>query len=158
RHMLRALALLFAPILAASSQGLQIRVAEDHSGAPVASVEVRVRRTGTARLVADIETAADGQFRLPQLPPGEYAFEFVKANYIPTTLRFKESVPSDVSVRLVRCGSIAGRVLDADGKPVRGAVVYAMPKPAHGGPLRPLDSLPPGSYSQVDRDGAYRLY
>jgi len=113
---------------------------------------------GAARLIADIETGAAGQFRLPQLPPGDYTFEFIKANYLPTTVRFKEMIPAEVSVRLVRCGSISGRVLDADGKAVRGAVVYAMPKPSGGGPLRMFDTLPPGGYSQVDRNGEYRLY
>lgn len=160
RNMFRRRDLLLIALLSgvAAAEGIQGRVREDHSGSQVASAEVRVRRIGSARLIADIETDAAGQFRLPQLPPGDYTFEFIKANYIPTTLRFKEMVPAEVSARLVRCGSILGRVLDADGKPVRGAVVYAMPKPAGGAPLRPLDALPPGSYSQVDRNGEYRLY
>ena len=155
--MFRAFLLTICAAVAAA-QGIPGRVAEDHSGAPVASVEVRVRRAGAARLVADLETDVGGQFRLPQLPPGEYTFEFLKTNYLPTTLRFKEALPPQLSVRLVRCGSISGRVLDADGKPVRGAVVYAMPKPERGGPLRPLSGLTAGSYSQVDRNGEYRLY
>lgn len=142
----------------AAAQGIQGRVEEDHSGSQVASVEVRVRRSGAARLVADVETDAGGQFRLPRFPAGEYTFEFLKTNYIPTTLRFKESVPAELRVRLVRCGSISGRVLDREGKPVRGAVVYSMPKPTDGAPLRPVDNLPVGSYSQVDRNGEYRLF
>jgi hypothetical protein len=155
--MFRALLLPMSAALAAA-QGIPGRVTEDHSGAPVASVEVRVKRAGAPRLVADLETDAAGQFHLPQLPPGEYTFEFLKTNYLPTTLRFKDGLPPQLSARLVRCGSIAGRVLDADGKPVRGAVVYAMPKPPRGGPLRPLSSLIAGSYSQVDRNGEYRLF
>src|SRR5689334_13717981 len=135
--MFRTSVLFLAPLLAVA-QGTPGKVTEDHSGAAVASVEVRVRRAGAARLVADLETDTAGQFRLPPLPPGEYTFEFLKTNYLPTTLRFKDALPPQLSVRLVRCGSISGRVLDADGKPVRGAIVYAMPKPQGGRPLRPL--------------------
>ncbi len=155
--MFRTSVLFLAPILAAA-QGIPGKVTEDHSGAPVASVEVRIKRTGAARLVADLETDTAGQFRLPQLPPGEYSFEFLKTNYIPTSLRFKDALPPQIAVRLVRCGSISGRILDADGEPVRGAVVYAMPKPERGGPLRPLPGMTLGSYAQVDRNGEYRLY
>jgi hypothetical protein len=41
---------------------------------------------------------------------------------------------------------------------VRGATVYAMPKPADGGPLRPFDALSQGNYSQVNDRGQYRLH
>ena len=38
---------------------------EDHSGKPLPSVELRFSRPGAARLVADLETDADGIFRAP---------------------------------------------------------------------------------------------
>src|SRR3712207_5122582 len=97
----RDLLLIALSVPPAAAQSIQGRVTEDHSGAHVAPAEIRVRRAGAARLVADVETDAAGHFRLPQLPPGEYTFEFTKPNYIPTTLRFKDTVPTELSVRLV---------------------------------------------------------
>ena len=134
------------------------RVVEDHSGAPLASVELRVQRIGTARLVADLETEADGRFRLPELPAGEYRIDLSKTNYIGTTLSFSGAISQTPVVRLVRCGMISGRISDRQGKPVRGAIVYAMPKPSHGGPLRPFATQAQGSYSMVDQNGLYRLF
>ncbi|MFB3777386.1 MAG: carboxypeptidase regulatory-like domain-containing protein [Bryobacteraceae bacterium] len=134
------------------------RAVEDHTGSPLASVEVRVQRAGAARLVADIETDAAGRFSLPELPAGEYRIDFSKANYVGTALRFVGAIPRSLTVRLVRCGSISGTVLDKEGQPVRGAIVYAMSKPPGGGPLRRQTSPTQGGYSQVDQNGRYRLF
>ncbi|HSW49084.1 MAG TPA: carboxypeptidase-like regulatory domain-containing protein, partial [Bryobacteraceae bacterium] len=158
--MIRAVAVLYMAALgsAAFSQDINGRVVEDHSGSPLASVGVRVQRTGAARLVADIETEADGRFSLPALPPGEYRFDLSKPNYIGATLRFRGAIPQTLMVRLVRCGVISGRISDYEGRPVRGAIVYAMPRPPSGGPLRPVEPQAQGGYSMVDQDGQYRLF
>lgn len=158
--MIRELVFLYVFVFAefAAAQDINGRVAEDHSGSPLASVEVRVERIGATRLVADVETAPDGTFRLPLLPGGDYRFQFSKPNYLDTTLRFRAAVPPTIAVRLVRCGVIFGRVLDQQGHPVRGAVVYAMPKQGGGGPLRPMANQPAGSYAVADQNGQYRLF
>ena len=65
---------------AAVAQGVEGRVLEDHSGSALASVEVRVHRAGMARLVADLETEADGRFRLPALSAADYRVDFSKPN------------------------------------------------------------------------------
>jgi hypothetical protein len=77
---------------------------------------------------------------------------------VSTTLQFSGAFPSSLAVRLVRCGVITGRVLDQQGQPVRGAMVYVLPKPADGGPLRPVAIPAQGSSSQVDATGRYRLF
>jgi hypothetical protein len=158
--MIRALTTLCAAALASAAalQAIDGRVVEDHSGAALASVEVRVQKIGTTRLVADLETEADGRFRLPELPAGEYRIDLSKTNYIGTTLRFSGAIPETLMVRLVRCGSISGRISDQEGRPVRGAIAYAMPKPSRGGPLRPFAERVQGRYSLVDQNGQYRLF
>jgi len=158
--MIRELAVLCAFALAdyAAAQGINGRVTEDHSGSPVASVEVRVQEIGAARLAADVETDPNGAFRLPPLPAGDYRFDFSKTNYMDTTLQFKASIPPTIAVRLVRCGVISGKVFDQQGGPIRGAVVYAMPKPAGNGPLRPMANQKSRSYALTNQDGEYRLF
>jgi protocatechuate 3,4-dioxygenase beta subunit len=158
--MIRELAVLCAFALAhyAAAQGINGQVTEDHSGSPLASVEIRVQRIGVTRLIADVETDPNGEFRLPQLPAGDYRFDFSKTNYVDTTVQFKASIPPSIAVRLVRCGVISGKLFDQQGGPVRGAVVYAMPKPAGNGPLRPMVNQGEGSYALTNPDGEYRLF
>jgi hypothetical protein len=158
--MIRELTALCAAALgaAAAPQGIDGRVLEDHSGSPLASVEVRVHRIGVTRLIADLETEGDGRFHLPEPPAGEYRIDISKSNYIGATLSFRGPIPPTLLVRMVRCGVISGRIFDQLGQSVRGAVAYAMPKPADGGPLRPFAPQAPGSYSLADQQGQYRLF
>jgi hypothetical protein len=135
---------------------LQGKVVEDHSNNPLASVEVRVYRVGVRQLAADLETDTEGRFTAAGLPAGEYRIEATKPNYLGAALRLT-GVSSGLLIRLVRCGVISGQVLDAQGQPVRGATVYAMPKAADGGPLRP-SAMGQGSTAQVNGRGQYRLH
>jgi len=52
---------------------------------------------------------------------------------------------------------ITGQVVDAQGEPVLGATVYAMPRPADG-PLMPYSAPTPGTYTRVGERGQYRLH
>jgi hypothetical protein len=151
-------AVLFAMLASgAVADTLQGMVVEDHSNNPLASVEVRVYRVGIRQLAADLETDGTGRFTAAGLPAGDYRIEASKPNYLSATLRMT-GVKGGLLIRLVRCAVISGEILDAQGKPVRGATAYAMPKPAGGGPLRPFDALSQGNYSQVNDRGQYRLH
>ena len=148
------LSMLAGSVVADTLQGM---VVEDHSNNPLASVEVRVYRVGIRQLAADLETDGTGRFTAAGLPAGDYRIEASKPNYLSATMRLT-GVKGGLLIRLVRCGVISGQVLDAQGKPIGGATVYAMPKPADGGPLRPFDALSQGNYSQVNDRGQYRLH
>src|SRR5271169_897071 len=130
------------------------KVVQDDSGAPLASVEVRISRTGVAGLVADLETDTSGQFRAPDLLPAEYQLEVSKPNHVSTVLRLHEPGAATLLIRLVRCGVISGQVTDAQAKPVRGAAIFAMVKASAGEPFRRFTH----QFAQVDERGQYRLY
>src|SRR5215467_1783418 len=142
---MRAAAILVWACLPTSAATLDGRVVEDHTGNPLASVELRVHRAGQRTLAAHLETDTSGAFHAENLPDGDYRIEAVKTNYVDATLR-THNVSSGVLIRLVRCGVITGQVLDGQGQPVLGAFIYVMPKPANGAPPRPLTS----SYTRVD--------
>ncbi len=130
------------------------KVVQDDSGAPLASVEVRVSRAGVAGLVADLETDTGGQFSAPDLPPSEYRLEVSKPNYVSTVLRVREPGATTPLIRLVRRGVISGQATDAQGQAVRGAMVFAMVRAAAGEPFRPFSH----QFAPVDEHGQYRLY
>ena len=136
---------------------LQGKVVEDHTGAALASVEVRIYKAGASGLAADLETDMAGQFRAPGLPSGDYRFEISKPNFVNATLRRTAPFPPLV-VRLVRCAVISGQITDSAGQPVRGAAVWALPKPADGAPLRPFSDTSPGGMVRANQRGQYRLY
>ncbi|HEY1342970.1 MAG TPA: hypothetical protein VGF59_35955, partial [Bryobacteraceae bacterium] len=58
---------------------------------------------------------------------------------------------------LVKCAVITGQVLDQHGQPVH-ATVFAMMKSAADGVARPFPGYAPGTYSQADGSGRYRLF
>lgn len=132
------------------------RIVEDHTGNPLASVEVRVYKTGQRTLAAHLETDSSGRFRAPGLGDGEYRIEATKANFVGATVRLA-SIAGGLLIRLVRCGVITGQVVDAQGQPILGVAIYAMPKPLHG-PLMPYSAPAAGSNTRVDERGQYRLY
>jgi len=148
-----ALLILLAPGLSADT--LQGRVVEDHSGNPLASAEIKVRQVGAPQLAADLETDATGRFSAERLPAGKYRIEASKPNYAGTTLEISK-LSTGLQIRLVRLGAIAGEVLDAQGKPILGAHVYAIPKPSGVGPLKPFDAATIST--RVSDRGLYRLH
>jgi hypothetical protein len=150
-----AAALLVALAAPALADVLQGKVIEDHTGNPLASVELRVSRPGARMLVADLETDTNGTFHTPEIGAVEYRIEVSKPNFLTATLRAAPGRP--LLIRLVRCGVITGQVVDQQGRPVRGATAYALPKSAGGAPLRAALGNP-GTTSSLDARGQYRLF
>uniref|UniRef100_Q01NB9 Cna B domain protein n=1 Tax=Solibacter usitatus (strain Ellin6076) TaxID=234267 RepID=Q01NB9_SOLUE len=143
-------ALLFAcaPLAAQSIAG---RVLEDHTGNPLALVEIRLLKPGQRAVVAELETDAEGRFRSPEVAAGEYTLEFAKANYGNATLHLPAG--QSATVRLVRGGVIAGTVTDPKGQPIPGAKVFTMVKSANSAVLRPTANV-----TAVDERGQYRIF
>ena len=153
---LRFTALFLGAAACTLAAGIEGRVVEDHTGNPLASVEVRIARLGQKTLAAHLETDTNGQFRAPKLAPGEYRIDAAKANFIGATVNLAE-LPSSLTIRMVRCGVITGQVVDAQGQPILGATLYAVPKPLEG-PLMPYSAPAPGTYTRVGEHGQYRLH
>ena len=162
RHLLSLIALsTLSPILYGA--GLSGKVVEDQTNGPLASVDVRLSKTGQPRLVADLDTDPAGNFNVPRLPPGEYRLELSKPGFIGATLNFSIATDADNvahQFRLIRGGVISGQASDAQGRPIPGAFAYAMPKPAEGDSFRPFEQFQAGPVAQtvVDSNGRFRLY
>src|SRR4051794_39585243 len=101
RIRLAIVAVLFS--VAGFADTLAGKVLEDHSGIPLASVELRIQKVGERQLAAELETDSSGQFRAAGLAPGEYRIDAAKSSYIGATLRIT-SLGENLAIRLVRCG------------------------------------------------------
>ncbi len=146
--MLRArIAVLSLSVVSAFGAVLQTSVRDDRSGQPVVSAELRVSKAGVRELLADLESDSDGRFEPLELLAGDYVLNVTKVNHIETSLRLQiGSTPQKVAFRLVRCGTISGRVADQTGQPVYQAAVLAL----NAGDHVRLQTL-------TDSNGAYRL-
>jgi Carboxypeptidase regulatory-like domain len=158
---------------------------------PVANVEGRVLNTLTARGVPgaavilrsrdtaegtsyEEETDANGNFRISDVAPGEYTITadrdsfFQQPNGAPGAPMPRIKVATgqqlaDVVIKMTPTGVIAGRILDQDGEPIRGAVVQAMQYANVGGKpqlrnVEQVQSKDKGEYRLFGlRPGSYRL-
>jgi hypothetical protein len=125
---------------------LRATVVEDHSGHAVISAEMQIAKSGVAELIADIESDGNGKFEPVDLEDGDYSIRFSKTNYIETSIRIRAaSLGERLVIRLVRCGSIGGRVADLSGAPIANAYMFAL------GGTRPVDV-------ETDANGEYRFY
>jgi hypothetical protein len=125
---------------------LRASVVEDHSGHAVISAELQIAKPGVAELVADIESDGNGKFEPVDLDDGDYVVRVSKTNYIDTSIRLRAaSLGEPLVIRLVRCGSIGGRVADLSGAPVANAYMFAL------GGTRPINV-------ETDANGEYRFF
>lgn len=155
----------------AHAQTLSGRVVEDHTGTPLPSVNIRLAHPGDRFLAADLETDREGRFQAT-LPAGDYRLEIGRPGYtsskLPVTLT---AAGTNTTMRLIKLGTISGRVADQQNQPIGSATIYALPKPPAGQPIRPpagyalsassnargeyrIHDLPPGEYYVVTSVGA----
>ena len=128
------------------SATLRASVVEDHSGHPVISAELQVAKPGAAELVADLESDGNGRFEPVELANGDYVVSILKANYIETSVRVRaDSLGEPLLFRLIRCGTIAGRVTDPSGGPIAHAFMFAL-------------GAPDPVYARTNTNGEYRIF
>jgi hypothetical protein len=141
-------------------QGL---VRDSVSGAPVAGVTVQlagIRAVSPASGIRKSLSGPGGDFHFEALPQGSYSISLAKRGYVdsayvdgPSPIIRVGTEPERVTVDLVPTGAIEGRVLDEDGNPLKGVLIYAVRDGAAsvlaiaeaGGQYR-LDYLAPGTY------------
>jgi hypothetical protein len=104
--------------------GLTVELVDAETGAPIVEAEVHVGAAGAKPSVS--LTDAKGTARAGPLPPGRYQISTYAPRYYDQ--KAETAVEAGKGERLVlrlkpRPGSIAGRLLSADGKPIPGATV-----------------------------------
>jgi len=165
-------ALLLAALTAAAQTGaVQGRVTSSTHGEPVANALVTLREIQTSNGAPPqtyiCQTDSDGRFSIAGLAPGVYdprpsklGFEtrpperFATAHDFPPVTVEPGKTVTDLALRLIPDSVIAGRVLDADGDPVRYAQVEAEQYGYVAGKrqLRIMHSV------QTDDRGEYRMF
>ena len=133
------------------------KIIQDNTGAPVVSADVRVYKIGVRGLAADLETDGEGRFAAAELATGDYRLEVEKPSYMNAACTFTigPGTATRLTIRLVRLGTISGRVRSANGQPVSSAVVQVFTKTPGG--MRPMSRVQ-GHSSNLDESGGYRLF
>lgn len=148
----------------APASGSELRVKVVSADGPVIGAQVSLKGEGAPDRQA--YTDESGECEFAALPAAAYSLKVHKRSFFaePESERQAESFSLDgrqvrsVRVTLTRGGSIAGRLLDADGDPLTGVPVTAF----RLNPASKKTALPPASESNVtsvpDDRGAFRLY
>ncbi|MGH9760253.1 MAG: carboxypeptidase regulatory-like domain-containing protein [Blastocatellia bacterium] len=126
----------------------------------------------TGDVVAKAKTREDGSYRFENIPPGSYAVDCPEPTLYrvvggypassstitsrPIDLRNGETV-DHIDLRLMRGGTISGRVLGHDGKPVVGAWVSVDQVAPSGLPAQGCANCNTGTGHVTDRNGAYSI-
>jgi len=116
-------------VVALSPQSIEGRVVDAESGSPITGFHCSVHRTGKVAAFVErpaeavIEQVETGRFRIERLSPSTYVVEVQADGYAPGILIDVLAGTSDIVVNLGRGGTIRGRVLAPDGRPVEGALV-----------------------------------
>lgn len=140
-------------VTCAAAESLSGIVIEAHSRSYLASVAIDIECATAGDKRASVGTDADGRFRVPDLPAGDCLLEASKSNYAPLRVRVRLGAgETPVLLPLVRLGVIAGRVSDAKGAIIPGAMVKAIPKRANG------LLIPSGQSAPVDESGRFRIH
>ena len=155
------------PNVGAGTQGLTITVGKaqviegmvvDMNGAPVNGVSINAQpmpgSTGTHRWS---RTRNDGRFKLTRLAPGSYRLVFTATGrFAAQTVSDVASGATGVAVQMFVGEMISGIALNAQGKPVGGARIMAVP--LHGGPSSSASSNNEGKFKIVGLEsGPHRL-
>lgn len=142
-----------APPKTGSIAGIAI---DEKSGDGIAKALIILRR-GQEGGVGEV-TDASGKFTLREVDPGMYTLSVERDGYVvargqPQTVSVQAGqTTSDVKLKLVRTGTVSGRILDADGDPVSGVSVVVSP-------TRAAKTARPASWYAATNDrGEYRVF
>jgi len=127
------------------------RLVDAETGKPIPEVEALLSQDGAKPNV--VMTGPDGTFRLDSVEPGRYGFATHAPHYFDETAQVKvdpgQTQRLDFRLR-PRPASLAGRLFDANDKPVAGVKVKLIPE---AGDMRELVSLEDGSYGTTGLSG-----
>lgn len=144
--------------------GTTIRVIDAESGAPIANAQVRLSTADEASTrVWDSETDHEGLARPIGISADVYRLEVEKDGYLNAAntaaggraVRITDGVESRLLVPVVRATAVSGAVTDADGRPLSGMWVVALPR-TEITDRAPVGTIAAGAFT--DDRGRYRLY
>ncbi len=127
-----------SPVSAQSEGRVEGKVLNSANGEPVRKVTVTLAtRKGAQGTSYVAESDVRGKFAIEAVEPGEYTIVADRQGFIIKTpgasgtpsppLKVESGLPvPEITIMLVPLGVITGRVMDADGDPIRGADVRAM--------------------------------
>ena len=147
--------------LAGMAQTIEGTASNSLTNQPLDGVKVSIAARGKNVQVA--VTDGQGGFRIEGLPPGLYSATFSKSGFqgpsrddeASKTFRLTGSTPVRLAARMTPMAKVSGRVVDATGTPVAGAMVQIL-----GGPVgydNTTDKQGKFSFDSV-APGAYRLW
>jgi 5-hydroxyisourate hydrolase-like protein (transthyretin family) len=161
-HFSFAIAVAFAAAIA-HAQDFTGRIADDSSGEPVASAELKIHKAGMRELVADLDTDRNGRFTGAALPAGDYTIDVLKPNFMTAT--FPVHLPSAaLQISLLHFAVMDGRVTNVRGEPVAGIVRAPYGQTIGATRLTVLAKQPASDEfrairdAALDDDGHYRFF
>jgi len=167
------LTIITAAFLAAQTQPegkLDGRLVNSVTNEPVRKAKVSLHPSDPSKTVYTVESDAEGKFHLDKLDPGRYTLQGAKAGFVAgwygstrpdgpgSTIELKDgkSSVSELLLKLIPQGVIAGRVLDDESEPVAGVMVLALHSVYWNG-RRQLIPAADGAQMQTNDLGEYRL-
>ena len=105
-------------------------VVNDGDGAALGRTRVSLAEVQDRRKAESMITGADGRFEFRNVPAGKFSLEGARRNFLVTTYQWHEGFSTaivtgagleteNLVLRLIPLGSIAGKVIDEAGEPVR---------------------------------------
>src|SRR5882672_1473280 len=151
-------ALLAFMLQAQSLQSIQGVVLRKGSAETLSNATVELRRDeGLPGVLDSMTTEGDGRFSFNRVPPGRYRLTVTRRGYarppLVITLTGGQRA-EDIPLNMTLAGSISGRVIDAEGRPVGNVEVQAMKGsyPEGRRTLSPVQSV------RTNDLGEYRLF
>jgi 5-hydroxyisourate hydrolase-like protein (transthyretin family) len=107
-------------------------VLNDADGTPLGRTRVSLAEVQDRRKAESIVTGADGRFEFRNVPQGKFSLEGARRKFLVTTYQWHEGFSTaivtgagldteNLVLRMIPFGSVAGRVIDEAGEPVRNA-------------------------------------
>jgi hypothetical protein len=141
-----------SPACAADVHGI---VVDAVSGLAIPACDITIRSAATNEILARAWSDDAGAFVAKDVNEPRIKTEASKDGYLnphPTVVALGTA---NVTVSLIRAGAIAGKVLDASGKPLRGALVLAIARRMERGRIV---LAPEGHRAHADDRGLYRIF
>ncbi|HEY2820618.1 MAG TPA: carboxypeptidase-like regulatory domain-containing protein [Candidatus Acidoferrum sp.] len=139
-------------------------VVDDANGAVLGRTRVSLAEVQDRRKAESIVTGADGRFEFNNVPAGKFSLAGGRRNFLPTTYQWHEGFSTAIVtgtgldtehlvLRMIPFGSIAGKVIDEAGEPVRKARVKLYMRNQQFGQDRVITY----GFAQSDDEGKYEF-